>query len=340
MALSHISGVRISGMCSVVPETRIDNQSLAAVVGQQELDKIIGSTGIKHRRILSANQTSLSLANIACKTMLTDMNIDVSQIGLIICVTQTPDFPFPGNAVQLQHALMLTKGTPAFDINLGCSGFVYGLWKTAALLNTLETQKALLVVGDSTSTQYSSDNKLVNTLFGDASSAILLEKDKHTTPMIFDLGSDGSGAPYLIQPNNGAKKPNLKPEMYMDGMQVFAFTLREVPKSIKACLNAAKLSKDEIDFVVMHQANTMMIKHLADKLNFTPEQAIIGISEFGNTSSASIPLAMTDKLRDQLLNGNNTMLLSGFGVGWSWATVLVKQSKLEYCRVLDLLPAS
>ncbi|WP_413736102.1 ketoacyl-ACP synthase III [Shewanella sp. BJSY2023SW005] len=336
MAVTTVNKVSITGIVSVLPETCCENVDESSVSAGEEMARIVASTGIRSRRIASMQQTALALGNIACASLIEEIGWQPTDIGLIVFVTQTPDYPLPGNAVQLQHKLGLSKETIAFDVNLGCSGFVYGLWQVSQLLSGLSKGRALLVVGDTTSHQYSKNNRAVSSLFGDAVSAIGIEKDPHGEEMVFSLGTDGAGAPYLIQPQGGALAPGVAPELFMDGMQVFVFTLREVPSSIMACLAEKGWQIQDIDYCVLHQANEMMLKRLGDKLCLSPEQLIISMGEVGNTSSASIPLALCLSLSKRLSSDRTKLVLSGFGVGWSWGTVALTLPKLKVCKVIDL----
>tara|TARA_R110000744_G_scaffold60820_1_gene125886 strand:+ start:12245 stop:13285 length:1041 start_codon:yes stop_codon:yes gene_type:complete len=336
MTISTVKGVTISGIVSVLPAIEKVNIDESSKEKKQELERVVASTGIKARRVVDPKQTALDLAYIACKNLINSMDWQDEDISLIIFVTQTPDYPLPGNAVQLQYKLGLQKGILAFDINLGCSGFVYGLWQVSQLLNGLPGNKALLVVGDTTSRQYSESNRTVSSLFGDAVSAIAIEKRADSEDMVFSLGTDGSGAPYLIQPNGGAKNPHSSPELFMDGMQVFVFTLREIPASIEACIEKKGWKACDIDYCVMHQANEMMLKRLGQKLGLDEKQVIISMKEVGNTSSASIPLALCMSLSAQLIEHSNKLVFSGFGVGWSWGSVALILEKLSVCQLIDL----
>lgn len=336
MTVTRVENVTISGIVSVLPEIEKLNRDAVSSQDSQEMARIVAATGIESKRVVSQGQTALDLATKACELLLSSMDWAEDDIAILLFVTQTPDYPLPGNAVQLQHRLGLDKNTLAFDINLGCSGFVYGLWQISQLLNTLPRSKALLVVGDTTSQQYSENNRSVSALFGDAVSAIAIENCKDCDDMVFSLGTDGAGTPYLIQPFGGAKKPDEKFELFMDGMQVFVFTLREVPKSIQSCLFEKKWQVNEVDFCVMHQANEMMLKRLGDKVGFAEEQVIISMRKVGNTSSASIPLALCLSLSEELLTRKNKLVLSGFGVGWSWGSVALTLDKLSVCTLIDL----
>lgn len=336
MTVSTVEGVTISGVVSVIPELEKANIDDSSEAQRQELERIVASTGIKKRRVVDDDQTILDLAIIACDKLISAMNWENDEISLVIFVTQTPDYPLPGNAVLLQHKLGLSKNTLAFDINLGCSGFVYGLWQVSQLLKGLAGNKALLILGDTTSRQYSESNRTVSSLFGDAVSAVAIEKKSDCAEIVFSLGSDGAGAPYLIQPNGGAKNPNISPELFMDGMQVFVFTLREVPSSIEQCLVQKGWKINDIDYCVMHQANEMMLRRLGQKLGLDEKQLIISMGEVGNTSSASIPLALCMGLSKQLLTKSNKLVVSGFGVGWSWGSAALSLDKLKVCELIDL----
>lgn len=363
MSIQRLTDIAITGISTCIPAHVVDNQTLAPQFADGELDKIIASTGIQKRHTCTPEQTALSLGLTAAQSLLENNDIAIADIALVVFVTQTPDQPFPGNAVHIQHQLGLAKSTLAFDVNLGCSGFVNGLWVVGQLLQGMPGKHALLLTGDSTSTQYQNDNTKVNMLFGDACSATLLSHSPDAPDMVFDLGSDGAGAPYLCQPFGGAKAPNSDANMHMDGTQVFAFTLREIPKSIAQCLAASLKTIHDIDYAVLHQANQMMLQHLGDKIGLTAEQNILALSQYGNTSSASIPLALCDQLPTKLapkqslqtnsegaslelsqaLNVDNqvsetpdksthnsshlSLLLSGFGVGWSWGSCCLSLRK-------------
>ncbi|OAH09013.1 3-oxoacyl-acyl-carrier-protein synthase 3 [Rhodobacteraceae bacterium SB2] len=333
MAISKVSGIKITGVCSVLPAAYQSNFDLSGIP-PQDLEKIIASTGISGRR-LSGGETALSMAVKGASDLIKNLDWPPSSIGLVIFVTQTPDFQLPGNAVQVQHKLNLAKTTACFDINLGCSGFVYGLWQAAALLNSIDSERALLIVGDTTSNQFPQTDKKVAPLFGDGVSIIGLQKKPSAAKMTFHLGTDGAGAPYLIQPNGGALNTNKTLSLFMDGTQVFAFTLREVPVSIRECMASHGWKIDDLDFVLLHQANRMMIERVGLKIGSTKPQLPIDLKEIGNTSSASIPMILTRTLASRVSNNESKLLASGFGVGWSWASVALSLPKLEYCQTID-----
>jgi 3-oxoacyl-[acyl-carrier-protein] synthase-3 len=332
MTSTSVAGIAVRGIHSVLPATTVSNADNIYGDSERDLAKVIASTGIAQRRIAVNGQTAFDLTKQAATSLIAELNWQQELPELIVMVTQTPDFMLPGNAVLLQHYLGCAKSTVAFDVNLGCSGFVYGLWQTAQLLNGLPCKRALLVVGDTTSALCDPENHAIATLFGDAVAVVGLEKDCTASTMYFDLGSDGSGAPYLTQPYGAARHPDSRANLQMNGTQVFAFTLREVPKSIKAVMQSSGWQVNMVDYVVMHQANAMMLKHLSDKVGFSAEQTTIAMQLTGNTSSASIPLAMTQSLQQELQRRPLKLVLSGFGVGWSWGSACIQTTPDIICQ--------
>jgi 3-oxoacyl-[acyl-carrier-protein] synthase-3 len=241
-------------------------------------------------------------------------------IGLIVVVTQTPDYPLPSTACVLQQKLGLATSTAALDINLGCSGYVYGLSVVTAMMRAAGIRRALLVAGDITTRMISGSNRSLAPLFGDAVAASALELDDKAT-LAFDLGSDGTGAPYLISRTGGLVAPGA-PELFMEGTQVMAFSLKQVAPSVMRALEAAGLGVEAMDHIVLHQANAMMIKTLGHKIKARDDQMVFAVKDYGNTSSTSIPLALCDHLTKRRVTGVQRFLLCGFGVGWSWSTVV------------------
>lgn len=323
MAFSFIDGIAIRGICSVLPETSESNHDFIENVSPDDVNKIIDSTGIKTRKIACNGVTALDLAKQACEQLLNQLAWQDEKPELIIMVTQSPDNVLPGNAVLIQHHLACPKTTIAFDVNLGCSGFVYGLWQISQLLLGLESKRALLIVGDTSSAMCAHDYS-VKMLFGDAVAAIALEKDPNAEQMAFDLGTDGSGAPYLIQPYGAAKVPDHKPELKMNGIQVFAFTLREIPQSVTQVMTKKGWQLSDVDFYIFHQANKMMLKHLAEKMKLPEQKMLITMEDTGNTSSASIPLAITKSIPEAQTIAGINIVLSGFGAGWSWGSACLR----------------
>jgi len=320
---------RLAGIVSALPAHSEANADLAGRFGTETIAKIIAATGIE-RRPIARTETVGELGTLAARRLLDRLDWAPETIDLIVVVTQTPDYPMPATACILQNALGLAKHVAAFDLSLGCSGFVYGLSIVGSLLATGAAKRALLVTGDITSRLIGADDRSLAPLFGDAVSVTALEAGG-IGKICFDLGTDGSGAPYLTCHAGGTVEPG-PPRLFMDGTQVMAFSLKQVRPSIQRAMAEAGKTMAEIDHVVLHQANAMMLKTLGQKIGAAPEQLVIALRDYGNTSSASIPLALGDCLgraaRPQRL------ILSGFGVGWSWASAYWETPAPEMCAVV------
>lgn len=310
---------RLCGVVTALPERVCENSDLAESFGAETMGKIIAATGIE-RRPVSDHHTVSDLGCAAAEVLLEKLDWERATIGLLIVVTQTPDYPLPSTACVMQNKLGLGTQVVGFDLSLGCSGYVYGLSVATALMQTGGIERALLVSGDITTCMISEDNRALAPLFGDAVAVTALELSEGGS-IAFDLGSDGSGAPYLISKTGGLAEPG-KAELFMDGTQVMAFSLKQVAPSIERALAAANLTIADMDHVILHQANAMMLRTLGHKIKATDEQMVYAVRDFGNTSSTSIPLAICDHLNKVMVDGETTFLLCGFGVGWSWSSAV------------------
>jgi 3-oxoacyl-[acyl-carrier-protein] synthase-3 len=336
MVASVIQGIRLAGIVSCLPERRETAADLAGRFGEDAARRIAKATGIEARHVVPPHQCTSDLAEVAARHLLERLDWPAESVSLLILVSQTHDHILPGTGLLLHQRLGLSKSAAVFDMGLGCSGYVYGLWAAAALLKACGGGRALLLAGDTTSRVLDPDDRTVAPLFGDAAAATALELDAAAEPMAFTLGSDGAGAPYLMVPGGALRRPDEPARLFMDGTQVFAFTLREVPGSIRAALDLAGWGMGDVDRVVMHQANAQMIRHLAQKIGAAPEQAVLALAGHGNTSSASIPLALTEALGDTLTQRSYRLLLSGFGVGWSWGSAALVAGPLGVCATIVL----
>jgi 3-oxoacyl-[acyl-carrier-protein] synthase-3 len=279
----------------------------------------------------------------------------------LVFVTQTPDYLLPATSYVLHHRLGLPSSCYALDINLGCSGYVYGLWVAASLMQNVKGN-VLLLVGDTISRITAPQDQSVALLFGDAGTATALTPDADAPSMFFELGADGAGFNELIVRAGGFRNPcnpdtavrtlregqNIRSDqdLFMNGPEVFTFTLQRVPQLIKAVLHNAGRQIDEIDGFLFHQANRFMLEHLAKRIKLPAEKFAIALENYGNTSSASIPLAITTtQFRARIRESSLRLLLAGFGVGFSWAAVVLNcgpavcPELVEYREATQLDPA-
>lgn len=347
MGFSRIQGVKIDAVASAVPAQVVEVASYAEAFGSGVVKKISLSTGVTAFRKVPADICSSDLCYAAAQSVLASQQVAPEDIGALIFVSQTPDYILPATSCILQGRLGLPKACATFDINLGCSGYVYGLWVAAGLIASGMVSKVLLLVGDTISKTLSEQDRSVAMLFGDAGSATLLSASEEGQGWFFNVGTDGTGWENIIiraggsrhkttaeslertEVDGGLRSPA---ELEMKGSAVFEFTQSEVPQSIEALFSYANVAPEQIDYFVPHQANRFMLSHMASKLGFPREKLVVGLEEFGNTSCASIPLAMVTKLAD--VTEKNQVLLSGFGVGLSWASAILD---LKDTKILPLV---
>jgi 3-oxoacyl-[acyl-carrier-protein] synthase-3 len=288
----------------------------------------------------------------AADALLNDLQIDRSSIDLLVFVSQTPDYRMPATAITLQHRLGLPMSTAAFDVNLGCSGFVYGLSVVYSFMQQGAFKRALLLDGETRSRVYSAKDRKTAFLFGDAGVATLVERDERFGKSYFTLNSDGSRANLIMINAGGYRNPSspdsLKEKVvdeygnmrtdeqgYMNGADVFNFLIREVPKDIKNIFEKSGESLETIDHFVFHQANNYMNDYLVKKLKLDPAKVPSSIEKFGNTSSVSIPLTIATQLREQLAT-RKKLLLSGFGVGMSWASAIINTDNCHIGPLIEI----
>ena len=337
-------------MAACVPKNTIDNYEYTQYFDKEDVKEIIDKVGIKQRRFAETDTCSSDLCFAAAEKLIADMNIDKLEIDLLIFVSQTPDYRMPATSILLQERLGLSKQTAAFDISLGCSAFIYGLSVVYALMQTGGFRKALLLDGETRSRIYSPKDRKTAFLFGDGGIAAIIENNEKFGESFFSLNSDGSKESLIKINGGGYRMPsseetlkekvvdeygNIRTEEhgYMSGADVFNFVLLEIPKDIKSLLAFSKTELEEINYYVFHQANSYMNNYLAKKLKLEADKVPTCIEKFGNTSSVSIPLTIVSELQNNL-KGRKKMLLSGFGVGMSWASAIIN---LDNCFISDLV---
>lgn len=325
-----IVGTAIRGIAAAVPESEVLHSDLVAKFSEETVSKIEKNSGVLRRYRAKRGQTTADLCEAAAIRILDELSWSPESVDALILITQTPDYPYPATACYLHEKLGLAKSTAAFDVNLGCSGWVYGLWMASSFIKS-GLKRVLLLSGETHEMISPYDNYQV--MAGDAGTATALEANESET-IHFSLGTDGKGWQQIYVPAGASRKPSddstkIFREMndgvkrcdenaYMNGPEVFAFTLREVPPLVKKILEQSTWSKDDVDFFVFHQANQFILDHLCKRMKLPKEKAPLSLTEFGNTSSASIPLTIQHCLRQQLSGHKLKLTMVGFGVGLSW----------------------
>jgi 3-oxoacyl-[acyl-carrier-protein] synthase-3 len=352
MAEISFENIGISCMAGAVPKHKIKNRFYTEYFPKEAVNDIVDKTGVEERRFATKDQTASDLCYAAAEKLLEDNDIDKSEIDILIFVSQTPDYKMPATSITLQHRLGLPKSTASFDISLGCSGFVYGLSVAYAYANMQGIRKVLLLDGETRSKVYHPKDRKTGFIFGDAGVAAIVEKQPMLGKSFFSLNSDGSKSDLIKIDAGGYRTPsssetviekvvdehgNIRTDEhgYMNGADVFNFVLREIPKNIKKTLAFANTSADECDYVVCHQANKFMNDYLTKKLRLDKSKVPTTIEKYGNTSSVSIPITIVDQLKDQL-RGNQKLLLSGFGVGMSWASAVIPTKDIIISDVVEI----
>ncbi len=350
MALFSIPHVRIAGMAASVPKPREHNADYNWI-SKKERDSLIKNIGVEFRRVAPKGVTTADLCVIAAEKLLNELEWDRKEVELLVFVSQSRDYLVPTTACIIQDRLGLPHSCIAYDVGLGCSGYVYGLSMVGSMMQSGAIKKALLMVGDISTLTTSYRDKSTYPLFGDAGTVTALEYSPEAKPFVFNLQTDGSGYQAIMIRDGGARHKMARQSFDMkkiskgiirsrlnvelDGIEVFNFSLREVVPNIKALLKSTERSLDDIDFLVFHQANLLINNTIRKMLKLDPAKVPYSIKEYGNTSGASVPLTMVSQLREQLMAGKVKLLLSAFGVGLSWGSVLLETDGIVCPEVIE-----
>lgn len=337
MALLSVTNSKIVGLAACVPKLIIENK-LSPLFDKESLAAFINGTGVERKRKANADICTSDLCLSAAKQLIKDLQWNKNDIDILVFVSQTPDYVLPATACVIQERLGLSTDCYAMDISLGCSGWVYGLQVVSALLQSLDKKgKALLLVGDTILKFCSETDKSTYPLFGDAGTATALEYNENTGEMYFDMHTDGSGYKAIIIEDGGFRKQvtessfamhnrgegissnNL--QLSLDGMDVFSFGIQRAPQSVNALIEHFQLDKEGMNYFLFHQANLFMNEKIRKKLQISLEKVPYSLKDFGNTSSATIPLTMVTQLQKDLQSRHLKNIACGFGVGLSWGSV-------------------
>lgn len=322
--------VNITGISYYLPEKVEGLLDLENDNPDWNIQKIFEKTGIRTRHIASSDQTASDLAYIAAEQLLSDTERR-RKIDLLILVTQSPDYLLPTSACILQSRLALSQNCMAFDINLGCSGFVTALSIAGGLIDTGVVNTGLILCADTYSKYIGKHDRACRPIFSDGAAAILLEKTAQDCIGPFAFGTDGSGFEHLIVRQGGARNiestyNQRQPTLEMHGSDVFLFTMRVVPSCISNLLARSGLNRDQIDLYIFHQASKLVIDNLIRLMSIDENKVFINYEFTGNTVSATIPIALKDAVATGRLNTGQIAMLVSFGVGLSWSATLLRWS--------------
>lgn len=308
------------------PDNVLSNAKLGDEFLDIDLSRLEKKLGVAKRRVAAKDETAIDLAKKVCSKI---PKVELDQIDFLIYCSQTPEYFLPSTSCILQNELGLNRTCGAFDFNLGCSGYIYGLAMAKSFLMSGLAAKILFVTSETYSKYLHKDDWSNRTIFGDAATATILDKEDVNKIGEFDLGTDGAGAENLIV-KGGAGKSNFQQNFQRDNMflmngpEVFKFTLDNVPLTVQSCLDKNGMLIEDIDYVIFHQANSYMLKNLRRKVQIDEDKFYINVKNVGNTVSNTIPIAIEDSLRRGLINSGDCVLLCGFGVGYSWGSTIIK----------------
>ena len=347
MSYLNIKHVKIRGIAACVPE-RVEENKDYKLIPQEEIQKYISTTGVERRHCAIHDGTicTSDLCQKAAEKLISDLGWDKSEIGLLIFVSQTTDYRLPATACVLQDKMGLGKNCLAFDITLGCSGYLLGLGTIGSILQNGTIKKALLMVGNTQSEFASYEDRSMYLLLGDAGTVTALEytDSEDYDEMDFSYMTDGSGRASVIVPDGGSRNPvnahsfemedcgdgirRTRLHEKMEGADVFSFAMFNVPRNFKSLVERINLKYEDVDYMLIHQANKFLMDKLRKKLGVSEEKCPSNIAEFGNTSGATIPLLMVTNLQKELMSRPLTLAMTTIGVGFSLGSGCVRTHRM------------
>jgi 3-oxoacyl-[acyl-carrier-protein] synthase-3 len=321
-----VRGARISALGVHVPERVLTNDEISQFLDTSD-EWILTRTGIRERRIARVDEAASDLGEVAARRCLESGALDPAELDLVIVTTISPDHITPATASIVADKIGATKAG-AFDVQAGCTGFVYGLAIATAFVSANIYQNVLVIGAEVLSKMVDWEDRSTCVLFGDGAGAVLVQPGSIFS---FDLGNDGSGASYLNVPAGGSRQPasydtvrRHEHAMHMTGSEVFKFATRTVVGSCEKVLGDAELTVEDVDLFVPHQANIRIIETAARRLGFTEAQVFANLERYGNTSCASIPICLHEASQNGRLKKGDMLLMAGFGAGFTWGSCLTK----------------
>lgn len=350
MAIARFNGVGMTAIAAALPKRVVDNYNYTEYFPKDDVQKVVDKVGVFERRFADEKTCSSDLCFAAAEKLIADNNVNREEIDLLVFISQTPDYRMPATSILLQDRLRLPMTCVAFDVNLGCSGFLYGLSIVFSMMQAGNFRKALLLDGETRSKVYSPKDRRTAFIFGDAGVATLIERDEKFPESWISMNSDGSRGDLIMIKGGGyrhmSSAETLKEKVvdeygnirsdengFMNGADVFNFVIGEIPKDIKRLFTVSGKDVQSIDYYVFHQANDFINSYIAKKMKLDKGKIPSTIAKYGNTSSVSVPLTIVSELKDHL-SGKKELMLSAFGVGMAWGTAIIS---LVDCRISEIV---
>jgi 3-oxoacyl-[acyl-carrier-protein] synthase III len=353
MPKSTFRGVRISGVAGAVPAQAVDTFADHQFCPEEDRRKIIDLTKVKSYRRAPAHVCASDLCQAAAESLLSATGQSAEGIDAVLFVSMTPDFRVPSTACLLQDRLGCASSAVAYDVNMGCSGYIVGLYNACSLITGAGLRRVLLLCGDTQTKLCHPEDKNVVFILGDGGSATLVQADSNAEDIVIELMTDGARFRNLYVPAGGFRQPStdatrrveLRPDgglrsdddLFMNGMEIFKFSATDVVKTLSGFIEAEGLSAETVDALFLHQANHFMNEKIARKLKFGAEKVPYTISFYGNTGSASIPLTMAHHFSTTGGAPSHRALMCGFGVGLSWGVASARLDGICVPRVVEVV---
>ena len=349
MPYFQYKNIKIAAIASAVPTNVVRSTDFNDKFTAEGVEKFVGMTGVREHRATGEHQTASDLGYAAAEKILTEKNVDRNSIGAVIFGAHSTDYRRPATACVLHKRLGLGKECAAFDVSLGCSAFVYCIQAAAAMMQCSNIDKALVIVGETMTKMVNENDKSAVMLFGDAGAAALLEKTEDACEIKGLLRSDGNGYRAIIAPAGGFRNMTASDEpmlwqdgnprtLYntnMNGTDVFAFTISDVPRAIKDFLKISETTIEDYDCYAMHQANQFIHKQLAKKLKMNVDKMPLCLDRYGNTSAPAIPLTLCDAYGECSEEREMNVLMCGFGVGLSWGVFSARINTADIYPIIE-----
>lgn len=338
MAFGTINGVRIKGITTVVPSIKVDNLNVPDEALPAR-ERLVRNIGIRYRRVCREGQIFSDLVQAACEDLLSKLDWPKESIDVLLLVTQSGEYIIPATSIILQDRLGLSKSTLCFDINLGCSGYPYGVATLASMMKTMGFKRGVVLIGDQSASSGSPDSGR-EILFSDCGTATALELDDSAPSMFFDGNSDGAGALAIVVPHGGKRHPATSEsheyrlmedgvtrkmtDVHLDGPAIMNFSIGTVPGALERMMGYIGVTAEQVDYFVLHQANKMINETIRKKMKLPEEKFPLTLYDYGNTSSATVPITVCYKLKEAIQQRPQKVIACGFGIGLSWATLAVE----------------
>lgn len=338
MASGYINNVAITKIACAVPIQKKSNGDFLGYYEEKYINRFCRTTGIKERYWAHQKQTGADLCFVAAKKIMEEQGVSSKDVGALIFLTQTPDYKTPSTAFVLQHRLGLNQDAVVFDINMGCTAWIHGIYTMAGILQNEEAKYGLVLIGDSLPNRKITEDHTDSMMFGDAGGAVLLEKTQERIPYI--LKSDGTRFQTIMNPHGerfplDMEEPNWETcRYYMDGGEVFNFAVETIPNEILNFMDLFERRKTDFDYFVFHQANRFILRHLANELGIPFEKVPLSLDSYGNTNGASVPITLVDMYEKGFFEEMKRILICAFGIGLSWGVMELTLDKLKFLPLI------